>query len=144
MSELYKYSKNGMKMIIDSGYKLFDKQTNYIGRGNVISNTQHSNYIRPYSETECNGQINEKGHLTNYDLQYFSIPNWLRKKIIENDEQVCLYEFMTYRNGEENIIGWLVEYKNGDIKTIVNTTTFYTKKYNALELCKKIIQEKRI
>lgn len=141
-SKYYKWSKNGMKMIIDSGYKLFDKQTNDITTGNAITNTQYSSIIRPYSETECNGQKHEKGYLTNYDLQYFSIPNWLRKEIIENDRKICLYEFRTYRNGIKNVIGWLVE-DNGNIKTIVNNNslTLNTKKYKALELCKNIIEE---
>lgn len=45
MSELYKWNKSGMKMIIESGFKEFDKQTNLITSGNCISNTQYSNHI---------------------------------------------------------------------------------------------------
>ena len=36
---------NPNKMHIDTGYKLFDKQTNVISYGNVYANTQTSSYI---------------------------------------------------------------------------------------------------
>ena len=63
MSELYTWSKNGMKMILNTDFKKFNKQTNYISNGNVIANTQYSNYIRPYN-TRINpvGEVVEKGY----------------------------------------------------------------------------------
>ena len=52
----------------NSPHKAFNRQVQAISTGNVIANTQYSNYIRPYNEVECNGHINEPGHLQTYDL----------------------------------------------------------------------------
>lgn len=145
MSELYKWSKNGMKMLIDSGFKEFDKQTNLITSGNCISDTQYSNYIRPYNETECNGNKFNEGHLFNYDLQAFSINNYMKEYIKSLNEQICLYEFRIYRNHKKDIIGWLIERKNGEVKIFVDYKykIDYGKRKRALEYCKKLINEKR-
>lgn len=145
MSELYKWNKSGMRMIIESGFKEFDKQTNLITSGNCISNTQYSNYIRPYNETKCNGFEKQKGDLFNFDLQHFSISNSLREYIKSLNDQVCLYEFRIYRKGIKDVIGWLIERKNGQITIEVNNYNMghYLKRYKALEFCKNIIEEKR-
>ncbi|MCG3655388.1 hypothetical protein L5F23_01565 [Aliarcobacter butzleri] len=47
------YTSNG-KLKISTGFKTFDEQSNYLGTGNVIANTQFSWYLRPTYETECN------------------------------------------------------------------------------------------
>lgn len=70
--ELYTWSKNGMKMIINTGFKTFDKQTNCITRGNVIANTMSGWHIRGYNETECNGLHFKKGELQEKDLSVYS------------------------------------------------------------------------
>ena len=87
-----------MKMIIDSGFKEFDRQTNCISRGNAICNTQYSNCIRPYTEIECNGHTFPEGHLFNYDLQYFNISSAIRDMIKKMGKMVCLYEFFIYKH----------------------------------------------
>ena len=94
----YKWSEDGMKQIITSGWKEFDRQTNFIGTGNVEANTQFSSYIRPWKKTECNGFVNPEGHLMDFDLKQFSnqriprdIENVLRNK--EREESVILYMF---------------------------------------------------
>lgn len=118
MEKMYSWSKNGMKMIIDSGFKEFDKQTNCLSRGNAIANTQHSNYIRPYYETKNPvGQEVEKGFLRDYDLKYFSLNkmtnsfrDWL-DNITKNDK-VIIYEYFIYRNKQKEVIGWLVQSEN--------------------------------
>ena len=113
--------------------------------GYFISNTQYSNYIQPYNETECNGFEKQKGNLFNFDLQYFSISNSLREYIKSLNDQVCLYEFRIYRKGIKDVIGWLIERKNGQITIEVNNYNMghYLKRYKALEFCKSIIEEKR-
>ena len=98
------YTKDGMKQIIDSGYKLFDKQTNCICEGNVIANTQFSNYIRPWKETECNGRTNPEGHLTKFDLDAFTphrIPDKLLKYLLDKKrtKSVVLYMFFVVKDG---------------------------------------------
>ena len=48
------YNKTGTRMIIDTGWKTFDKQVKLISTGNVFTDTQLSLFVRPYSMTECN------------------------------------------------------------------------------------------
>ena len=89
--------------------------------------------------------LKQKGDLFNFDLQYFSISNSLREYIKSLNEQVCLYEFRIYRKGIKDVIGWLIERKNGQITIEVNNYNMghYLKRYKALEFCKSIIEEKR-
>lgn len=65
------FNKKGTKQLVDTGWKTFDRQTNYISTGNVIANTQLSSYIRPYRETECNGLTFKPGELLMSDLKAF-------------------------------------------------------------------------
>lgn len=144
-SKYYKWSKNGNKMIINSGYKEFDKQTNLITSGNVIANTMYGNYIREWNETECNGNTFEKGHLFKFDLQHFHIDSIIEDYIKSLNKKVILYELFTYnRNGKKNLIGWLIE-DNGIIINMFVENGYgksYVKRYLALQTVKNIIEEK--
>ena len=72
---------NGNKMKFESGFVTFDKQTNYIGKGAVISNTQQSDYIRG-------------NEFKAYDLALFhDLPNFIRDILNQIDYQTILYEF---------------------------------------------------
>ena len=72
---------NGNKMKFESGFVTFDKQTNYIGKGAVISNTQYSNYIRG-------------NEFKAYDLKLFkNLPNFIRSIVNQINYQTILYEF---------------------------------------------------
>jgi len=96
---------NPNRMVMETGHKTFDRQTNIVGTGNMIANTQHSSYIRPYTETKCWGPDEfPKGHLRNYDLAAFrSMPRNVRKKVesLTETNKVILYEFYHYNAG-----GW--------------------------------------
>jgi hypothetical protein len=94
------YNKKGTKQIIDSGWKEFDRQTNFLATGNVIANTQISFFIRPWCETECNGFTRREGELMKYDLNQFGkwhIPADLLVTIEDKNrkESVILYLFHT-------------------------------------------------
>lgn len=142
-SKFYKWSKNGMKMIINSDFKEFNNQTNYISSGNIIANTMYGCYIRPYNEIECNGIKFEKGHLFNYDLQYFNISYDLKEYIKSLNKQVVLYEIFIHRNGKKDIIGWLIENEGKTIDIFVNNTLGnYNKRFSALDTVRNIIEEK--
>lgn len=145
-SKYYKWSKNKMKMIINSGYKEFDRQTNCISNGNIIANTMYGNYIRAWDDTiNPVGNIVPKGYLFNYDLKYFNIDNTIRDYIRALNKQVILYELFTYnRNGKKNLIGWLIE-DNGIIINMFVENGYgksYVKRYLALQTVKNIIEEK--
>ena len=91
-------------------------------------------------------------NLTGYDvfmgsnLITFFVSNSLREYIKSLNEQVCLYEFRIYRKGIKDVIGWLIERKNGQITIEVNNYNMghYLKRYKALEFCKSIIEERGI
>ena len=155
MEELFKWSKNGMKMLVKTDYALFNKQTNLITEGNCISNTQYSMNIRPYTETMCNGSKRKLGELQNFDLKGFNTYMMTDKflnfiKSFKND--ITLYEFFVWKKENEydidktqNIIGWLVV----DNKKIVKKELCskyrlnrnIAKKQSVLDLCEKIINK---
>lgn len=140
---LYKWSKSGNAMIVNSDFKEFNKQTNLITSGNVIANTIYGRYIRPYNETKCNGITFEKGELFDFDLKLFHISNNFKEYIKSLERQVILYEIFIYRNGKRDIIGWLVE-DNGKIicDLLKQTRGNYNKRYSALDIVRKIIEYK--
>lgn len=115
------WPEDKMKQIINSGYKAFDKQTNFLGDGNVIANTQYSNYIRPYGEVECNGATFQPGHLLKFDIQHFKrIPDAIISAIMDanRENSYILYEFFVNpKKGERReVIGYvLTDYQNNHV-----------------------------
>ena len=95
---------NPNRMLMESGHKTFDRQTNCISTGNVIANTQLSFYIRPYSRVECNGRKFPPGHLRNYDLKWWTrplLPSHVRNYVesVTKDEPVIVYQFHHFLSG---------------------------------------------
>lgn len=141
-SKFYAWSKSGNKMIINSKFKEFNKQTNLITSGNVIANTMWGLYIRPWNETECNGLTFKEGELFQQDLKHFNITRAMREYIKSLNKQVILYEIFIYRNGKKDVIGWLIEDKGRIIDmTVANSIGNYRKRFSALETVKNIIEE---
>lgn len=154
MENLFKWSNDGMKMIIKSGYGLFNRQTNLITEGNCISNTQYSMSIRPYTETKVNGLERPLGYLQDYDLSEFEtskMDNNFLDYIKSFKNSITLYEFYVYRKinkddeyRTKDIIGWLVVSNNEIVAKEV--CDYYRQKNNAqrkkaLDLCDKIISK---
>ena len=74
------WNKTGTRQLVNSGYRLFDKQTNCITTGNVYASTKYSGFIRPYTETKCNNHDFAKGELMHTDLRPFrryGIPSYI-------------------------------------------------------------------
>lgn len=97
----------GTKMIINSGWKEFDRQTNLLADGNVIANTQVSSFIRPWKETECNGFTNPEGHLTLYDLSQFDnfvMPEDIWNYLLDEERQESVILYMFFIRNKENHI----------------------------------------
>lgn len=95
------FNASGMKQIIDTGYKLFDKQTNSLSSANCIAHTMIGFYIRPYTETECNGQQFSEGHLMERDLAGYdlsSCPETILAMIrsAKRKEPVKFYQFYVH------------------------------------------------
>jgi len=97
---------NPNKMHFESPHKTFNRQTNCLGTGNMIANTQYSNYIRPYSEIECNSFTNPPGHLQNYDLTKNIVADILPYHIREEIRQLThngggiIYNFHHWQGGK--------------------------------------------
>ena len=131
------FNKSGMKQIINSDYKLFNNQTNYISYGNVIANTQYSSFIRPYGQTACNNHNFSEGELMRSDLKYFrNIPASIKNKLYAKDrkESYILYEFFVYRNGNKDIIGYVLTDNNHNLITyeVLESYNNYNKRLSAI------------
>lgn len=90
---------NGNHIVINTGHKTFDRQADCLSVGNVWGDVQLSSYIRPKTETECNGFSNPPGHLRDFDLKQFKdLPQNIRRKIVNiTDTRYCiLYEIRTW------------------------------------------------
>ncbi len=90
---------------INSDWKTFNRQSNLIATGCVWSNTQHSNYIRPWRE---NGDAGIE-----FDLMFFS--NYRIPKQIEDylksrrrRSSVILYMFFTTRGNRHEPFLWVL------------------------------------
>ena len=144
-SNFYTWSKSGNKMIINSDFKEFNKQTNCISQGNVIANTMWGLYIRPWNETECNGLTFKEGELFQQDLKHFNITRAMREYIKSLNRKIVLYEIFIYRGQRKDIIGWLIEDKERIIDiTVANSIGNYRKRFSALETVKNIIEEENL
>lgn len=147
MSKFYKWNKSGSRMILDTKLKTFNTQTDLITIGNVIADTQYSNYIRPYNEMECNGRTLQKGELRDYDLQFFALNEKVRNYVLKHteNERGILYQFHFYNARKEKIIiGWIFE-QNKQFDMFVNCPHWYIKfeKYESvMDTCLNILKEK--
>jgi len=90
---------------INSDWKTFNRQSNLIATGCVWSNTQHSNYIRPWRENGDSG--------VEFDLEYFSnyripkqIEDYIRSK--KRRSSVILYMFFTTRGERHEPFLWVL------------------------------------
>ncbi len=94
------------KMHFDSPHKTFNKQCSLITAGNQVGNVVYSNYVRPFSEVECNGFINEPGHLQNYDLtkSIVRLPSNIKEEVrkLTHDNGGIIYNFHHW-NGDKRI-----------------------------------------
>jgi len=142
------WDKKG-NQVVNTRWKEFDRQTNYIGSGNVIANTQVSSYIRPWVETECNGCVNPEGRLMKFDLQQFDgfrIPKNLLD-VIENKnrkDSVILYMFFTMRNKRVVPFGWVLSDKDHSTigwQVVRCAGESYVKRWSALNEAIQYIQK---
>lgn len=142
------YTKDGMKQIVNSGWKLFDDQTNVITTGQVMANTQYSMCIRPWKETECNGWTNPEGYLMRFDMQPFTRHNIPRriKELLEDagrEKGVILYMFFTINKWKRvEPFFWVVEDYDYNVvcsQLVVGYGQHYTKRLNAANKILKYI-----
>lgn len=110
MNELYTYNKSKSRMIINTNYKEFQKQTTYIGSGAVLSSTQRSDFIR---SVDCNSipgdnhNVFERGELRDFDLRPFMEES---KNLVAlfPKETITLYEFRVLNKNKKPV--WLISF----------------------------------
>lgn len=142
-----RYDKNG-DMIIETLHKTFNKQTNYIGIGNIIANTQLSMIVRPKNYRDM--YIKEDNIAQNYDINYILGCDFIRyyEKMIrewaDKYKGVFVHVFHHWYNGRKIIHGIIVtatssaKYK----KICVIQTNGSRKSANILECCLKMMYAK--
>jgi hypothetical protein len=106
-----KWNKTGMRMInFESEHKTFNHYIVSVCHGNVIGGGQYSSFIRPHSETECNGRENPPGHLRSFDLKLFHLSYSVKKWLESNPEKyIILYEFYHFSHGKKMIHGHVIQ-----------------------------------
>jgi hypothetical protein len=103
--------RNPNKMLMQSGHRTFDAKADIVTTGNVISNAQHSSYIRAFNETECNGHTFRPGHLQKFDFDLFpGLPQHVREGVKRHsqDKSIILYEFRHFVSSEMIVHGYLI------------------------------------
>lgn len=111
---------NEDKMHIETGNKCFDKTCQCLFKGNAITDTQYSNYIRPKAETECNGMVFAEGYLRKSDLNggiCLRMPQQYKDAIIKatETEPAILYKIFHYRGKMQIVHGWILTKTNNDL-----------------------------
>src|ERR1017187_7308412 len=61
------------RMAIDTGCSVFDSQCSHLTSGNHWGSCQFSTFVRPVSETECNGRTVPVGELFEFDMKAFTM-----------------------------------------------------------------------
>jgi hypothetical protein len=124
------------RILADTGHKTFDRMTDCVMTGNVYSNVQVSSYIRPHSETECNGHTFKPGELRESDLAPFirsGAPRQFLTKIREltETESAILYKFRHYVGRREIVHGYALT-RAGTHELIARLTTGATHKSSSV------------
>lgn len=89
------WTSNGMRQVIESPHKTFNKQTNLLdNNGNMIASTQNASYVRAYNDTECNGFNFAKGHLQRQDIAH--LPLVAQNYILKQNKDCKFWETNFY------------------------------------------------
>ena len=136
---------NPNKMHFESTFKTFNKQTNYIGTGNVYANTQTSSYIRAWNDTNNYGYIGKPGEFLKFDLKPFgNIPEKIRTILFdkERSESYILYNFHIWNNGHKENVCWiLTDYNHNYISGCISCGygQSYWKRESVFQECKEYV-----
>lgn len=137
------------RMIIETGHKAFDAQTNLLADGNLLANTMSGSHIRAWNDTSHwkEGEKNDPGHLFAFDMDWrfnYFLPRYKRIytqiKDLAMDNPVWVYIFYHHnRKGKPVIHGVVVS----DGKTHNHLRTFVTgptyKSYNVVYAAREYV-----
>ena len=101
------------RMVIDTGCSVFDSQCSYLTSGNHWGSCQFSTFVRPVSETECNGRTVPVGELFEFDMTTFTeMPAHVRAAIRAINRTVVVSEIRhhigSHRLGRKIVHGYIV------------------------------------
>ncbi len=101
------------RMVIDTGCSAFDSQCLHLTSGNHWGNCQFSTFVRPFSETECNGRTLPIGELFDFDIKAFTtMPSDVRAAIRAINRTVVVSEIRhhigSHRQGRKIVHGYIV------------------------------------
>jgi hypothetical protein len=101
------------RMVIDTGCPVFDSQCSHLTSGNHWGTCQFSTFVRPVSETECNGRTLPVGELFEFDMKAFTeMPAHVRAAIRAINRTVVVSEIRHHvgsrRLGRKIVHGYIV------------------------------------
>jgi len=105
---------NPNRMLVNTGHRTFDRQTNVISTGNIIADTQAAFYVRGELEVTCWGDtVYKPGHLRDYDLGAFrGIPGYIRAHILKHtngtEKSVWVSMFFHHRGEQRIVHGYVI------------------------------------
>jgi hypothetical protein len=101
------------RMVINTGCSAFDRQCSHLTSGNHWGSCQFSTFVRPVSETECNGRTFPVGELFEFDMKTFTeMPAHVRAAIRAMNRTVVVSEIRhhigSHRLGRKIVHGYIV------------------------------------
>lgn len=127
------FNKLGTKQLVDTGYKIFDNQTNYIGTGNVVANTMIGCYIRANWEGKAG---------VNFDINFFKIAGLRIPQALldyfENElrpkSEILYCIFTRDKHGFKDVIGWILTTGHPEYKLVTTFYNYQSNKHNTKRL----------
>jgi hypothetical protein len=109
--------QNPNKIKVTTGHKTFDRFCNYLGTGNVVSDGQWGSFIRPETETECNGMVWKPGELRDFDLKPYReslrMPAHIDRRVLAATEtEDAILSAIFHYNGDKRIVHGYILTKN--------------------------------
>lgn len=112
---------DGNSMIVETGHKTFDRQTNVLGPGNIHADTLLGKSVRGEMILTCYGPKRHKpGWLRAFDLAVFggSMPKHVWNYIVRrtrNKDRIWVYELFHY-NGHKRIVhGYILAKEDNEL-----------------------------
>jgi hypothetical protein len=114
-------------IVIDTGCPVFDSQCSHLTSGNHWGNCQFSTFVRPVSETECNGRTVPAGELFDFDMKAFTMmPPYVLAAIRVMNRRVVVSEIRHHigsdKLGRKIVHGYIVTDAVGRLIRIFQTT----------------------
>jgi len=119
------WSDDGMKMLINTGNKTFDRQTVTISTGNVFSPTQTSSYLRAFNDVHIDGdpRLRSPGELLRFDCD--TVDRHMPRQVVDAVTALChtkggiLYRWSHIRRAR----------RRGEAERVVHAYVLTTREY---------------